>query len=202
MKNRMIFLIEDEPDIRESLREVLEMEGYEVSCAPNGFEATEILRDLPTPELILLDMLMPVMNGKEFRAWQLDVPRLKSVPVIVLSGISGPQPKTECFALGADAYFEKPIAPEVLQAAVSARLHRSVEHRREEAAINAPSPVDEIVAGDEGRADISARRIRLQHLLAERHRGWRLPFGVQPRIVGVMRVGGIQSPLLFRRMAP
>jgi diguanylate cyclase (GGDEF)-like protein len=53
------------------------------------------------------------------------------VPVIVLSGISGPQPKTECFALGADAYFEKPIAPEVLKAAVSARLHRSVEHRRE-----------------------------------------------------------------------
>lgn len=81
----MIFLIEDEPDIRESLREVLEMEGYEVSCASNGFEAKELLRDLPTPELILLDMLMPVMNGKEFREWQLDVPRLKSVPVIVLS---------------------------------------------------------------------------------------------------------------------
>lgn len=81
----MIFLIEDEPDIRESLREVLEMEGYRVNCASNGFEAKELLRDLPTPELILLDMLMPVMNGKEFRQWQLDVPRLKSVPVIVLS---------------------------------------------------------------------------------------------------------------------
>lgn len=85
MKNKMIFLIEDEPDIRESLREVLEMEGYKVSCAPNGFEAMEALRDLPTPELILLDMLMPVMNGKEFREWQLTTPRLKSVPVIVLS---------------------------------------------------------------------------------------------------------------------
>jgi CheY-like chemotaxis protein len=81
----MIFLIEDEPDIRESLREVLEMEGYEVCCASNGLEATKLLRDLPTPELILLDMLMPMMNGKEFRDWQLDVPRLKSVPVIVLS---------------------------------------------------------------------------------------------------------------------
>lgn len=85
MKNEMIFLIEDEPDIRESLREVLEMDGYDVSCAANGAEATKVLRDLPTPELILLDMLMPVMNGKEFRTWQMDVPRLKSVPVIVLS---------------------------------------------------------------------------------------------------------------------
>jgi CheY-like chemotaxis protein len=81
----MIFLIEDEPDIRESLREVLEMEGYEVNCAANGFEAKEALRDLPTPDLILLDMLMPVMNGMEFRNWQREVPRLKSVPVIVLS---------------------------------------------------------------------------------------------------------------------
>jgi CheY-like chemotaxis protein len=81
----MIFLIEDEPDIRESLREVLELEGYEVQCAANGFEAKESLRRLPTPALILLDMLMPVMNGREFRSWQLEVPRLARVPVIVLS---------------------------------------------------------------------------------------------------------------------
>ena len=81
----MLFLIEDEPDIRDSLRDVLEMEGYEVQTASNGREAQEALRHLPTPELILLDMLMPVMNGKEFRHWQLEVPRLSQVPVIVLS---------------------------------------------------------------------------------------------------------------------
>ena len=81
----MLFLIEDEPDIRETLREVLEMEGYEVETARNGQEAIDALRRLPTPELILLDMLMPVMNGREFRDRQLEVPRLRDVPVIVMS---------------------------------------------------------------------------------------------------------------------
>ncbi|HLP40623.1 MAG TPA: diguanylate cyclase, partial [Fibrobacteria bacterium] len=58
-------------------------------------------------------------------------PATAALPVMVLSGMGGSQPKTECFALGADAYFEKPLAPEVLKAAVAARFHKSVEHRRE-----------------------------------------------------------------------
>lgn len=81
----MLFLIEDEPDIRDSLREVLESEGYQVHTAANGMEAQEALRHLPTPDLILLDVLMPVMNGREFRTWQLQEPRLSPVPVVVLS---------------------------------------------------------------------------------------------------------------------
>lgn len=88
----MLFLIEDEPDIRDSLKDLLESEGYEVQTAANGAEAQERLRVLPTPRLILLDVLMPVMNGREFRAWQLEVPRLAAVPVIVLSADSTQRP--------------------------------------------------------------------------------------------------------------
>jgi CheY-like chemotaxis protein len=100
----MLFLIEDEPDIRDSLREVLELEGYEVHTAANGREAMDALQRLPTPRLILLDMLMPVMNGREFREWQREVPRLSNVPVIVLS--ADPSQKDCC---AGSLHLQKPV---------------------------------------------------------------------------------------------
>jgi CheY-like chemotaxis protein len=81
----MLFLIEDEPDIRESLAELLEGEGYEVRTAANGREALKALENLPVPGLIVLDLLMPVMNGDEFLQEQRKNPRLANVPVVVLS---------------------------------------------------------------------------------------------------------------------
>jgi diguanylate cyclase (GGDEF)-like protein len=81
--------------------------------------------------LIILDLALPDADGRSLLMRLRERSATAGVPVIVLSSMGGPQPKTECFALGADAYFEKPLAPEVLKAAVSARLHRSMEHRRE-----------------------------------------------------------------------
>ncbi len=70
LKNNLkkILVIEDEKDIVLTLREFLEAEGYEVQAAANGQEALEILKSLGIPNLILLDMRMPVMNGWEFAA--------------------------------------------------------------------------------------------------------------------------------------
>jgi CheY-like chemotaxis protein len=73
--------------MRESIAEILEGEGYSVGCAANGSEALAFLRNAHRlPSLILLDLMMPVMNGWEFREKQQSDATLAEIPVIVLSG--------------------------------------------------------------------------------------------------------------------
>jgi CheY-like chemotaxis protein len=82
-----VFVIDDDADIRETILSVLERHGYVAEAAADGLEALARLRAEPVaPRLILLDMMMPRMNGEEFRAAQLAEPRLAKVPVVVLSG--------------------------------------------------------------------------------------------------------------------
>jgi CheY-like chemotaxis protein len=88
MKNtdaKNILIVEDEDDIRESLQEVLGSEGYNVNVASNGKEALEMLNSIPTPDLILLDLLMPEMNGMEFREKQMQMEKFSNIPVVVMS---------------------------------------------------------------------------------------------------------------------
>ena len=63
---RSVLVIDDEEDVREALRDLLELHGYKVLAAPNGREALEILRREGQPGFVLLDLIMPVMNGWEF----------------------------------------------------------------------------------------------------------------------------------------
>jgi CheY-like chemotaxis protein len=90
-----IMIIEDEADIRDSLRDLLELEGYRVTTAAHGREALDILGRGPLPDLILLDLLMPVMNGRDFRAAQRANPRFRSVPVLMMSADRNPETKME-----------------------------------------------------------------------------------------------------------
>lgn len=89
-KIRLPFSPEDEPDIRETLREILELEGFAVSTAENGQEALDLLGRIRKPCLMLLDLVMPVMNGWQF----LEVLRsehrhiLATIPIVVVSAIS------------------------------------------------------------------------------------------------------------------
>jgi len=86
--SRNILLIEDESDIRTILKDVLEWEGYRVYTASNGKEGLEILRRMPTPHLILLDLMMPVMNGWEFaNALQVDGAYV-DIPILAVSAFS------------------------------------------------------------------------------------------------------------------
>jgi CheY-like chemotaxis protein len=78
-------VVEDDFAIRETLRELLEDQGYHVTPAANGAEALARLRSNGQPKLILLDLMMPVMNGWEFRSAIEDDPRLSRIPVIVIS---------------------------------------------------------------------------------------------------------------------
>jgi CheY-like chemotaxis protein len=84
-RSPQILLIEDDPDLAEVLVDVLQMEGYVVSHAAEGRTALAMLADSKLPDLILLDLMMPHMNGWEFREAQLRNVRLAQIPVVVLS---------------------------------------------------------------------------------------------------------------------
>lgn len=80
-----ILLVEDDEIVRRAIQMVLEWEGYRVVCAVNGQEALDQLRSGYRPSLILLDIMMPVLDGEQFRRVQLNDPNLASIPVIVVS---------------------------------------------------------------------------------------------------------------------
>lgn len=81
-----VLIVEDQPDLRETLADLLAMKGYRVATAANGQEALEQLRHSSPPHVILLDLRMPVMNGWSFRQEQQASPSLAVIPVVVLSG--------------------------------------------------------------------------------------------------------------------
>lgn len=82
-----VMVIEDEPEARVQLVELLELEGFKASAYANGAEAlTELQSRTKMPCLIVLDIRMPVMDGPSFRAAQLADPRLSEIPVVVVTG--------------------------------------------------------------------------------------------------------------------
>ena len=103
----MILVVEDDNAIREVLTDVLEGEGYQVLNAANGQEAIRLLRGSTLPCLILLDLMMPVMNGWQFRDEQRQDPVLAPVPVVVISADS--DLPTKAAAIKANDFLKKPI---------------------------------------------------------------------------------------------
>jgi CheY-like chemotaxis protein len=83
-----ILVVEDDPEIRESLCDVLGDRGYRVVAAANGQEALERLHESERPSLILLDLMMPVMDGAEFLAVLRNDPALATLPVVIVSAWS------------------------------------------------------------------------------------------------------------------
>lgn len=78
-----VLVVEDEKDLRVTVAEVLRMEGYRVSEASHGAEAIEKLDAEPLPDLILLDVMMPVMDGYDFRRRQMEHPEWSEIPIIL-----------------------------------------------------------------------------------------------------------------------
>jgi CheY-like chemotaxis protein len=99
-----VLIIEDEECIRENFQLLLELEGYSVLTAGNGKEGLDQLRKTTSPCLILLDLMMPVMNGQEFLKAKAAEESLASIPVCVLSG-AGTQPELP----GIVAFLSKPV---------------------------------------------------------------------------------------------
>jgi CheY-like chemotaxis protein len=102
-----VLVVDDDGDIRDALKEILEDEGYAVGVAGNGAEALSVLRAGPRPNLVLLDLMMPVMNGWQFRAEQKRDPVLADIPVVVITADAHVGDKSS--QIGAEGFLKKPI---------------------------------------------------------------------------------------------
>ena len=110
-----ILVVDDDADFRAGLRAALEMKGYQVDEAANGEEALLRLADKP-PLLVLLDLQMPVMNGRELLQRMRATPELKEVPVVIISGFGF---EWEAELMGAQGYIGKPFEAQELEATIA-----------------------------------------------------------------------------------
>ncbi len=94
-----VLVVDDDDDTRATFSDILRDEGYRVLAAPNGKAALEMVVQNPRPDVVLLDLSMPVMNGREFLAAVRSDARLASLPVIVLSADIEQTPKGALHAI-------------------------------------------------------------------------------------------------------
>jgi CheY-like chemotaxis protein len=104
---KRILIVEDDLDVAQSVAEVLEISGYCTAIAANGREALDYLQTNTHPDLILLDMMMPVMDGWQFREEQRKVPALDSIPVVVVTADGDARGKAA--AIQAAGHVRKPV---------------------------------------------------------------------------------------------
>lgn len=119
-----VLIVEGDAGLREELAEALETEGREVRAVRSGEEAEAVLADVH-PDLIVLDLDGPGIDGRDLLLALRSRPSTAATPVIVVSRRCEPRFRAECIALGADEYLEKPLDPEFFSAMVSARLGRT-----------------------------------------------------------------------------
>ena len=115
--SKPVLIVDDDQSIRDALSELFQSEGYNVATAHDGLNALGQLRRGLQPCAIILDLMMPVMDGWDFRSEQLGDPALKDIPVVVITavGFSAETVKTQ---LGAVEFVPKPPPPDRLMKAV------------------------------------------------------------------------------------
>ncbi len=177
MARQSILVIEDEPDILELIRYNLAKEGFAVTGADTGEEGLDEAR-ARAPDLILLDLMLPGIDGLEVcRALRAD-PRTGPIPIVILTARGEEADIVAGLERGADDYVVKPFSPKVLAARVRAVLRRrgaAAGPRGERARLEAgdilidPARHEVLVAGTP--VTLTAMEFRLLHYLA-RHPGW------------------------------
>ncbi len=111
--NKYVFLVEDSKDIQTLIHHFFIGEGYKVEWANNGEEALQKLRSLSVlPDLILLDLMMPKMNGHQFRLEQKKDAKLSSIPVVVMTADINVAEQAR--RMGANGHLRKPFTVESL----------------------------------------------------------------------------------------
>jgi CheY-like chemotaxis protein len=102
-----VLIVDDDADVRELVRIALETEGYTVGCVADGRDALNYLRSHADTCLILLDLMLPVMDGRHFRTVQLQDRSLAWIPIVLMSG--APDPERSARELGARRVVRKPL---------------------------------------------------------------------------------------------
>ena len=118
-----ILIVDDEDDIREFIGYNLRHEGYDVYTAENGAEALEIIGSV-RPHLVLLDMMMPIMDGRQTCEKIRQIPELKDTMIVFLSAVQEEQCQLDSYQAGADDYITKPVSMRVLCSRVNAIMKR------------------------------------------------------------------------------
>ena len=116
MKKRVL-LAEDHPDTVEVVKFGLESLGYEVEVAENGLEAVEKAAS-ESPDLIVMDMMMPVMDGLQATSKIRQNPKTKNIPVLAATALGRPGDEEKCLTSGCNAYIAKPFTCRQLDAAI------------------------------------------------------------------------------------
>lgn len=122
-ENIKILIADDEARMRALVRDYMRMKGFQVLEAENGVEALAIFEREPDIALVLLDVMMPELDGFETLK---ELRRISEVPVLMLTARSEERDELQGFSLGADEYIAKPFSPKVLMARVEAVLKRTM----------------------------------------------------------------------------
>ncbi len=131
MAKERILVVDDEEDILELVRFNLAREGYAVICTTSGEKTLKIAR-AEHPDLIVLDLMLPGMDGLEVAKVLKNDPRTKDIPIVMLTAKGEEADIVTGLELGADDYITKPFSPRVLVARVRAALRRKVKEITEE----------------------------------------------------------------------
>ncbi len=170
-----ILVVEDEPDIRELIELNLRREGYTVHGAATGEEGVDLCQKL-LPALVLLDLMLPGMDGLEVCKRLKSDGRTRNIPVIMLTARSEESDIVSGLEVGADDYVTKPFSPRVLVARIRARLRAQAEGvsdsnsaiRRGRLYID---PGRHLVKVDDSQAPLTSTEFKILHLLAQKA-GW------------------------------
>jgi len=182
MLKEAILIVEDEEDIRELVSYNLLKEGYQVAGVGTGEEALQAVEKKP-PDLILLDIMLPRLDGLGVCRNLKNDPRFESIPIIMLTAKGEEADVVAGLNLGADDYITKPFSPKVLLARVRAVLRRAAAERdqlleeesaEEEELVRGPLHIHygrhEVLVGGR-KVDLTATEFRLLWFLAQRP-GW------------------------------
>lgn len=119
-----ILIVDDEPDIVELIEYNLKKEGYQVFTASNGYDGIQVAKNI-LPDLILLDIMMPKMDGIEACRLMRSLPEFKNTFMVFLTARSEEYSEIAGFEVGADDYIAKPIKPRALVSRINAILRRN-----------------------------------------------------------------------------
>ncbi|TCD48568.1 response regulator [Chlorobium sp. N1] len=118
MSNKTILLVEDEPHTKRLISYLLSTNGFKVLLTENGKEALEVCSE-NTPDLILSDVMMPVMDGLELRRRVLQEDRLKDIPFVFLSARAQTHEIINAEKLKPSAYITKPVEPDEITSIIN-----------------------------------------------------------------------------------
>jgi adenylate cyclase len=168
-----ILVVDDDRVNRALLARTLEALGHQVLTAPNGREALELLR-VREPDIVLLDIVMPVMDGMAVLERIKGDPALRSLPVIMISALEDLDRVVRCIELGAEDYLQKPFDPVLLRARIRAGLDKRRLQRLEQARVRdvfarfLPEPiVDEVLSRAKGDPRLGGVRLVSTALFAD-----------------------------------